>query len=187
MTVEEYKIIIMISVGALAVFILIFLAFLFLGRKKTSATESAADKERLLAQRSQQLNQLIKSLDVLMDEVEGAINAALKRAEYKEKRLNELIRQADLRLTKLERTQAKSVIPQAINSVAQVYSKSSLPADEENVEPKADLVKNSSKSKKYEQVTQLISRGLTHEQIAKELKIDKGEIELISNLHKKIS
>lgn len=187
MSVEEYKLIIAISVVALVLFVGLWFVFFLLSRRKTNANNTASSTERAVAARSAQLNKLIKSLDVLMDEVEASINNALKRAEYKERRLNELMRKADIIITKLEKVQVNSLSDPASQAVTKAYADHHIETKKVMSQPSSDRVSSKPKGDKFKQVVDLINQGKTISDVASYLKIDKGEVELICNLQKKIS
>lgn len=118
------------------------------------------------------------------------------RAEYNE--LNQLIVEAKLVQESLKKmlpeiTEATNILVEKIENASIIYDNNvqeKMEKVEENIKCSEEnniLPLQPLKPNKYEQVTQLANRGLTIEDIAKELSIGRGEVQLYLNLTNKES
>lgn len=171
MTVNEYKIILFgsscVLLGFLAVW---YLYFVFKKNIAENPADSRVDRtqDHQVVKSVDTLSELIRSVNIFTDELESTVNELMRKAEAKEKRLQYLLSEADKAAAMLEKIRLERDVPPQV------------PAEE------APRVKHKLLSGSYGKVLELHGRGDSMEKISRSLSMDKGQVELICNLQKKL-
>jgi hypothetical protein len=136
--------------------------------------------------RERDLTEILSAVATLTREMEETANAMFRRFEQKERRLMQLIKEADAVMVRLEEQPAQSQSAVARQSVRKYSAVEEMPkpaARPAAAQPAVAELRVSSQGK-YAKAAELMALGKSASDVSRELSLHVGELELINNLRK---
>lgn len=207
MSFSEYKIILVISTCALFVFLMVWFVCFLLSRRKVRKTskseknnhdmqnifpvyEKSVDEK--ISGSVAQLNELVAAINVFTGELESTVNEFMRKADAKERALKQLLKETEVAISRLDKARRYTANSQ-LSSTYQTSSPEKIYASvvEEKNNDKVDNISIENPAHKllsgnYKKVLDLYSQGIALAEISRQLSMDKGKVELICNLQKKL-
>lgn len=128
--------------------------------------------KNIFSQQLMDINDLTEAMGRFTSELKTTFNNIISKIEYKAKELESLIAEADKRIEKL--------------NTQEPISAGIKPVDEGNKSVSQTYRGSTNFKERYQEIFDLNDQGLDIDKIAKKTNMDKGEIQLILNLRKKV-
>ena len=196
LTVHDYKVILLVSSTLLALFLAIwvvwFLAVHRRGRpapaqipvRRPSVQRSIAASSPVMSERD--IRALTAAVNDLIDELNATMESIMTRAEQKERRLKQLVSQAENKIKSLE-AHLEALKDGGVPAVMRDDPVSSVA---ETTEAAREIAEDRGMHKiltgKYRQIFDLYDQGMTIDEISRRLTMEKGEVQLVFNLRRKL-
>jgi hypothetical protein len=138
------------------------------------------------AHRERELSELLAAVSTLTRELEETANAAFRRFEQKERRLTQLIAEAETAASRLESRAAPAPVSASGGSPVRQYAVVEDLVPQQKVVPVAppSAEPRVSTQGKYAKAAELMALGRSASDVSRELSLHVGELELINNLRK---
>jgi len=136
--------------------------------------------------RERELSELLSAVTTLTREMEETANAMFRRFEQKERRLEQLMKEAEDCAGRLESRKpvSSSVVRESIRRYSTVEDMPPAPVARPLAQPVAEQPARATASGKYAKAAEMMALGKSASDVSRELSLHVGELELINNLRK---
>jgi len=187
LTVHDYKLILLISSSLLALFVAVWVAWFLTSHKKPGQASRKAARPTGGAAGGREIKALTAAVTGLIDELNDTMNSIMARAEEKERRLKQLVSQAENKIKSLEaHMEALKDAGMPAMMLEEPLSPASSSANELSRRVTEDKGMHKILTGKYRQIFDLYDQGMTIDEISRSLSMEKGEIQLVFNLRRKL-
>jgi DNA repair exonuclease SbcCD ATPase subunit len=196
LTVQDYKMILFVSSTLLALFLVLWVVWFMAahqGRKSLSAQVRDRRSSVLRpvtasspAMSERDIRALTAAVNDLIEELNSTMEGIMSRAEQKERRLKQLVSQAENKIKSLE-AHLEALKDGGVPSVMREDPASTVKKAEVSLQ-ETDQDKSMHKilTGKYRQIFDLYDQGMTIDDISRRLSMEKGEVQLVFNLRRKL-